>query len=82
MTQLMSEAGATPLYGQEALLVELKRMQDRMVVLEAENNSMRQQLNQRQWDVEHRLAEIEMQVCGASSTSSIEDNERNRESII
>lgn len=33
--------------------------------------------------VEHRLAEIEMQICGASSAdSSTEDNERNRESII
>jgi len=33
--------------------------------------------------VEHRLAEIEMQICGASSGgSSTEDNERNRESII
>jgi hypothetical protein len=33
--------------------------------------------------VEHRLTEIEMQICGASSGgSSTEDNERNRESII
>lgn len=33
--------------------------------------------------VEHRLAEIEMQICGASSAeSSTEDNERNKESII
>lgn len=33
--------------------------------------------------VEHRLAEIEMQICGVGSDgSSTEDNERNRESII
>lgn len=40
-------------------------------------------------EVEHRLAEIEMQICGASSGGSVssqenepEDTERNRESII
>ena len=46
-------------------------------------------LAQQQWEVEHRLAEIEMQICGASSVGSessqendAEDTERNRESII
>ncbi|XP_025075284.1 cyclic nucleotide-gated cation channel alpha-3 isoform X5 [Pogonomyrmex barbatus] len=83
MTQLVSE-GATPLFGtHEALLAEIQRLRERLKCLETENAAMSIKLNQQQWEVEHRLAEIEMQICGASSTSSVEDNnERNRESII
>uniref|UniRef100_A0ABD2XPW8 Uncharacterized protein n=1 Tax=Trichogramma kaykai TaxID=54128 RepID=A0ABD2XPW8_9HYME len=77
--QLSQAAGA---YGAEPLLAEIKRLRDRLVCLEAENASMSLKLNQKQYEVESRLAEIEMQICGGSSTSSIEDNERNRESII
>ncbi|KAH0564310.1 hypothetical protein KQX54_011358 [Cotesia glomerata] len=85
MTQLMSEGATTPLLGvssHEALLAEIKRLRERLICLETENAAMSDKLNQQQWAVEHRLAEIEMQICGASSTSSIEDTERNRESII
>ncbi|XP_008547129.1 potassium/sodium hyperpolarization-activated cyclic nucleotide-gated channel 3 [Microplitis demolitor] len=85
MTQLMSEGAATPLLGvssHEALLAEIKRLRERLICLETENAAMSDKLNQQQWAVEHRLAEIEMQICGASSTSSVEDTERNRESII
>ncbi|XP_076392648.1 uncharacterized protein LOC105663968 isoform X1 [Megachile rotundata] len=83
MTQLVSE-GATPLLGtHEALLAEIKRLRERLICLESENAAMSAKLNQQQWEVENRLAEIEMHICGASSTSSLEDNnERNRESII
>lgn len=83
MTQLVGE-GATPLLGtNEALLAEIKRLRERLVCLESENAAMSAKLNQQQWEVENRLAEIEMQICGASSSSSLEDNnERNRESII
>ncbi|KYN36911.1 Cyclic nucleotide-gated cation channel alpha-3 [Trachymyrmex septentrionalis] len=83
MTQLVSE-GTTPLFGtHEALLAEIQRLRERLKGLETENAAMSVKLNQQQWEVEHRLAEIEMQICGASSTSSVEDNnERNRESII
>ncbi|XP_025992201.1 cyclic nucleotide-gated cation channel alpha-3 [Solenopsis invicta] len=83
MTQLISE-GTTPLFGtHEALLAEIQRLRERLKGLETENAAMSVKLNQQQWEVEHRLAEIEMQICGASSTSSVEDNnERNRESII
>lgn len=83
MTQLVSE-GATPLLGtHEALQAEIKRLRERLIGLEMENAAMSAKLNQQQWEVEHRLAEIEMQIGGASSTSSVEDNnERNRESII
>ncbi|KAK9512136.1 hypothetical protein O3M35_000628 [Rhynocoris fuscipes] len=69
--------------GQEAFIAEIKRLRERLVTLEAENASLNMKLNQQQWEVEHRLAEIEMQICGASSAdSSAEDNERNKESII
>ncbi|XP_035739050.1 cGMP-gated cation channel alpha-1-like isoform X5 [Vespa mandarinia] len=83
MTQLMSE-GATPLLDtHETLLAEIKRLKERQVCLETENATLSAKLNQQQWEVEQRLAEIELQICGASSTSSVEDNnERNRESII
>ncbi|XP_020288866.1 potassium/sodium hyperpolarization-activated cyclic nucleotide-gated channel 1-like [Pseudomyrmex gracilis] len=76
-TQLMSE-GATPLH--DALLAEIQRLRERLKCLESENAAMSVKLSQQQWEVEHRLAEIEMQICGGSSTSSVEDNnERNRE---
>lgn len=79
-TQLVSE-GATPLH--DALLAEIQRLRERLKCLESENAAMSVKLSQQQWEVEHRLAEIEMQICGGSSTSSVEDNnERNRESII
>ncbi|XP_011304330.1 cyclic nucleotide-gated cation channel subunit A isoform X1 [Fopius arisanus] len=85
MTQLVSEGAVTPVLAvssHEALLAEIKRLRERLICLETENASMSVKLNQQQWEVEHRLAAIEMEICGASSTSSIEDNERNRESII
>ncbi|XP_023223511.1 cyclic nucleotide-gated olfactory channel-like isoform X2 [Centruroides sculpturatus] len=76
---------------QEALLAEIKRLRERLVTLEAENATMSVKLSQQQWEVENRLAEIEMQICGGTNTqiptsggnnSNGDDNERNRESII
>nr|CAD7403343.1 unnamed protein product [Timema cristinae] len=64
---------------QDALMAEIKRLRERLIVLETENTAMSIKLSQQQWEVEHRLAEIEMQICGASSGgSSTEDNERNQ----
>lgn len=84
------ESGATPLLGShEALEGEIKRLRERLHTVETENFSLNSKLTQQQWEVEHRLAEIEMQICGASSGGSVssqenepEDTERNRESII
>lgn len=84
------ESGATPLLGShEALEGEIKRLRERLHTVESENFSLNTKLAQQQWEVEHRLAEIEMQICGASSAGSVssqendvEDTERNRESII
>lgn len=89
LTHLM-ESGATPLLGShEALEDEIKRLRERLHTVESENISLNTKLAQQQWEVEHRLAEIEMQICGASSGASVssqeneqEDTERNRESII
>ncbi|BES95847.1 Hypothetical protein NTJ_08656 [Nesidiocoris tenuis] len=68
---------------QDAFVSEIKRLRERLITLEAENATLSMKLSQQQWEVEHRLAEIEMQICGASSAdSSAEDNERNKESII
>ncbi|XP_055606923.1 cyclic nucleotide-gated cation channel alpha-3 [Uranotaenia lowii] len=86
----IESSGATPLLGShEALEDEVKRLRERLHTVESENFSLNAKLAQQQWEVEHRLAEIEMQICGASSASSqssqeneTEDLERNRESII
>ncbi|KPM09511.1 cyclic nucleotide-gated olfactory channel-like protein [Sarcoptes scabiei] len=81
---------------QDSLLSEIKRLRGRLLTLETENVSMSMKLNQQQWQVENRLAEIEHQISSAattnpipmsfmssnSSNASAEDNERNRESII
>ncbi|XP_066973362.1 cyclic nucleotide-gated channel beta-1 isoform X2 [Macrobrachium rosenbergii] len=77
-------AGALPRDSpQELLLGEIRRLRERLVTLESENATMSMKLSQQQWEVEHRLHEIEMQLCGNSSNaSSTEDNERNKESII
>ncbi|XP_050702890.1 cyclic nucleotide-gated channel rod photoreceptor subunit alpha-like isoform X2 [Eriocheir sinensis] len=78
-------AGALPRDSspQELLLGEIRRLRERLVSLEAENASMTLRLSQQQWQVEHRLHEIELQLCPNSSTaSSGDDSERNRESII
>ncbi|KAJ9588178.1 hypothetical protein L9F63_018442, partial [Diploptera punctata] len=84
MTQLEGVGTeTTALMSHEALIAEIKRLRERLITLESENASMSIMLSQQQREVEERLAEIEMHICGASSGgSSTEDNERNRESII
>lgn len=83
MTHLVSEGDTELLVVNKALLAEVIRLRERLVCVESENAVMSAKLNQQHWEVENRLAEIEMQICGASSSSSLEDNnERNRESII
>lgn len=72
----------------EALEDEIKRLRERLHTVENENVALNSKLSQQQWELENRLADIEMQLCGASSASSLdaeheaEDVERNRESII
>lgn len=86
----LDASGATPLLGShEALEDEIKRLRERLHTVENENVALNSKLSQQQWELENRLADIEMQLCGASSASSIdheeadvEDVERNRESII
>ncbi|KAM3966571.1 LOW QUALITY PROTEIN: cyclic nucleotide-gated channel alpha-3 [Aphomia sociella] len=66
----------------DALECEIKRLRERLYTVETENAAMSAKLSQQQWEVDQRLQEIEMQICGGSSMSSQEENERNRESII
>ncbi|CAH2099824.1 unnamed protein product [Euphydryas editha] len=78
-------AGGAPrvlLDSHEALECEIKRLRERLYTVETENAAMSAKLSQQQWEVDQRLQEIEMQICGGSSLSSQEENERNRESII
>ncbi|XP_067630915.1 cyclic nucleotide-gated channel alpha-3 isoform X4 [Eurosta solidaginis] len=86
---IIGGSGTTPLLGShEALEDEIKRLRERLHTVESENQALNTKLSQQQWDLENRLAEIEMQICGVSSTSSLdpenetEEIERNRESII
>lgn len=84
-TQLLADATNVGFScsGQDVLLAEIKRLQERLVYVESENTAMSLKLSQKHWEVESRLAEIEMQICGASSSSSFEeDHEHNCESII
>lgn len=79
-----------PLLGShETLEEEIKRLRQRLHTVETENSALNSKLSQQQWELDNRLTEIEMQLCAASSESSIdgaeleiEDLERNRESII
>ncbi|XP_071452123.1 uncharacterized protein [Hetaerina americana] len=84
---VMAGAGTSPSSSShDALIAEITRLRERLITLEAENASLSVKLSQQQWDVEHRLAEIEMHICGGSSagstTNTDDNNERNRESII
>ncbi|CAG7719439.1 unnamed protein product [Allacma fusca] len=85
--RLSGSAGSTSHLGlqdipPDALLQEIRRLRERLVTLETENATLSLKLSQQQWEVEHRLAEIEMHICGASSAASSADEERNRESAI
>lgn len=68
----------------DVLVAEINRLRDRLFMLESENASLNNKLSRQQWEVENRLAEIEMQICGAGSPpdSVTDDNERNFESAI
>ncbi|CAI9721896.1 Hypothetical predicted protein [Octopus vulgaris] len=75
----------------DLLLQEISSLRERLNCLESENAAMTVKLNQQQWDVEHRLAEIEMHMCGGDSVASIDESLEeksgllepvNRESII
>ena len=68
----------------DALVAEISRLRERLMLLESENACLSAKLNRQQWEVENRLAEIEMQICGAGSPvdSATDDNERNFESAI
>lgn len=83
---------------QDIMVAEIKRLRERLVSLETENATMSIKLSQQQWDVENRLAEIELQICSGErpeapahssrplsspcSTSGDSESERNRESVI
>ena len=45
---------------------------------------MSKKLNQQKWEVEHRLAEIEMHLCGSDNGSGLDDDGvlGNKESVI
>ena len=70
----------------DVLLQEITRLRDRLHSMESENAAMTQKLNHQQWQVDHRLSEIEMQICGSDSAGSGSDERSgvvpNKESVI
>ena len=65
----------------EVLLQEITRLRERLQSLESENATMSVKLNQQQWEVENRLAEIEMHICGSDHSCSGSEV-GNKESVI
>lgn len=74
----------------DVLLKEINTLRERLVSLETENASMTAKLHRQQWDVEHRLSELELHMCQSSSQASTSSHDErierfepvNRESII
>ena len=70
----------------EILLQEISRLRERLHSMETENAAMSLKLNHQQWEVDHRLSEIEMQICGSDSAGSGSDDRGsivpNKESVI
>lgn len=56
-------------------VAEIQRLRERLAQLEAENSTLNTKLNQQQWEVEHRLQEIEMHICGSDSPSGSDFSE-------
>ncbi|KAK2188277.1 hypothetical protein NP493_137g02001 [Ridgeia piscesae] len=70
----------------DILLQEISRLRERLHSMETENAAMALKLNHQQWEVDHRLSEIEMQICGSDSAGSGSDDRSsivpNKESVI
>ena len=60
--------------GSDLLLQEIQRLRQRLQTLETENATMHARLSHKNWEVESRLAEIEMHICGSDSGSGNEDS--------
>ena len=74
----------------DSLVSEITRLRERLRQVESENAMMASKLNQQQWELEHRLSELEMHMTCTSdmgSTGSTDDRSNpfeniSRESII
>ncbi|XKL67871.1 hypothetical protein PGB90_003362 [Kerria lacca] len=84
ISQTVSETNVNELNEVVVLKAEINRLQEQLKDVEKQNKFLNEKLTQQQWDMDHRLAEIEMQICRDTSSvgSSIDENERNRESVI
>ncbi|XP_065199974.1 cyclic nucleotide-gated cation channel alpha-3 isoform X2 [Planococcus citri] len=84
ISQTVSDNDANDLNEVVVLKAEITRLQEQLKDVEKQNKFLNEKLTQQQWDMDHRLAEIEMQICRDTSSvgSSIDENERNRESVI
>jgi len=68
----------------DTLVEEITRLRERLKSVESENAMMAAKLNQQQWELEHRLSELEMHMTCTSdlaSTSSTDDRSNPFENI-
>ena len=57
-------------------MAEIRRLRERLALLETENSTLNTKLSQQQWDVENRLAEIEQHIqCGSDSPTESDFSE-------
>nr|AGJ70289.1 cyclic nucleotide-gated ion channel [Terebratalia transversa] len=72
----------------DTLMVEITRLRERLASVENENATLNSKLNQQQWELESRLAEIEVQMCGGGGDCTTSPQDANiqieiqRESVI
>lgn len=62
--------------GEAALRAKILELQDQLARVQTENASLSAKLSQQRWEVDQRLLDIEMHICGASSGNSSAADDR------
>ncbi|XP_034249388.1 cyclic nucleotide-gated cation channel alpha-3 [Thrips palmi] len=61
---------------QDALRAKIQTLQEQLARVQTENASLSAKLSQQRWEVDQRLMDIEMHICGASSGNSSAADDR------
>ncbi|KAK3909880.1 Troponin T, slow skeletal muscle [Frankliniella fusca] len=62
--------------GEAALRAKIQQLQEQLARVQTENASLSAKLSQQRWEVDQRLLDIEMHICGASSGNSSAADDR------
>ncbi|XP_052126082.1 cyclic nucleotide-gated cation channel alpha-3 isoform X2 [Frankliniella occidentalis] len=62
--------------GEAALRAKIQSLQEQLARVQTENASLSAKLSQQRWEVDQRLLDIEMHICGASSGNSSAADDR------